>query len=183
MGEFTRANYDTLGAKTGSLIMPIITLIAALANNRVIGQDNQLLWRIPEDFKHFKARTLGKPIVMGRKTFESLGRPLPERHNIVISRNTDYAPEGVTVVSALNDALAAAGDVDEVMIIGGAQIYEQFLPKAHRLMLTWVDLYPEGDAVFPECSNVDWVETERRCVDAQGDLPAYCFVDYQRRMP
>lgn len=163
--------------------MPIISFIAALANNRVIGKDNELLWRIPEDFKHFKARTVGKPIVMGRKTFESLGRPLPDRHNIVITRNADYRAEGVTVVPTPDAALAAAGDVDEVMIIGGAQIYEQFLPRANRLYLTWVDVYPEGDALFPECGNAEWVETERRCVAAKDDLPAYCFVDYERRSP
>ncbi len=138
-----------------------IALIACMARGRVIGKDNQMPWHLPADLKHFKAVTLGKPVVMGRRTFESIGRPLPGRHNIVITRQAGYAPEGVTVVSGIDDALNAVGDVEEVMIIGGGELYSAMLPRADRLYLTDVDLDVEGDTHFPDYAPLGWDEVER----------------------
>jgi dihydrofolate reductase len=116
--------------------MSIISLIAAMAGNRTIGRDNALPWRLPEDLRHFKATTLGKPVIMGRKTWESLGRPLPGRRNVVVSRNPDYRPEGGELTGSLAEAIAATADADEVFVIGGAELYRQALPSAQRLYLT-----------------------------------------------
>ncbi|GGA67859.1 dihydrofolate reductase [Neiella marina] len=128
-----------------------ISLIAAMGRNRVIGKDNQMPWHMPADLKHFKQVTMGKPVVMGRKTFESIGRPLPGRLNIVITRDHSYVSEGVSVVDSPEAALAIAQETtDEVMIIGGGQIYQQFLPQATDLYLTFIDAEPEGDAFFPK---------------------------------
>lgn len=133
----------------------IISMIAAMAQNRVIGADNQMPWHLPADLKHFKAVTLGKPVVMGRKTYESIGKALPGRHNIVISRG-NFIADDATVVSSTEDAITAAGDVEELMIIGGGTIYDFFLPKADRLYLTHIDLLVEGDTCFPDYSNGPW---------------------------
>ncbi|MBY6019025.1 type 3 dihydrofolate reductase [Ferrimonas balearica] len=138
-----------------------IALIACMARNRVIGKDNQMPWHLPADLKHFKAVTLGKPVVMGRRTFESIGRPLPGRHNIVITRQADYAPEGVTVVASIEAAIAAAGAVEELMIIGGGELYTAMLPRADRLYITDVDLDVEGDTHFPDYQVLGWDEVER----------------------
>lgn len=127
-----------------------ISMIAAMAKNRVIGKDNAMPWHLPADFAWFKQSTLGKPIVMGRKTFESIGRPLPGRHNIVISRNPEFHAEGVTVVADITAAKAAAGEVEELMIIGGGSIYAACLPETDRLYLTFIDLAVEGDTCFPD---------------------------------
>ncbi|ADN77565.1 dihydrofolate reductase [Ferrimonas balearica DSM 9799] len=138
-----------------------IALIACMARNRVIGKDNQMPWHLPADLKHFKAVTLGKPVVMGRRTFESIGRPLPGRHNIVITRQADYAREGVTVVASIEAAIAAAGAVEELMIIGGGELYAAMLPRADRLYITDVDLDVEGDTHFPDYQALGWDEVER----------------------
>ncbi|MBW3141072.1 type 3 dihydrofolate reductase [Ferrimonas balearica] len=138
-----------------------IALIACMARNRVIGKDNQMPWHLPADLKHFKAVTLGKPVVMGRRTFESIGRPLPGRHNIVITRQPDYAPEGVTVVASIEAAIAAAGAVEELMIIGGGELYAAMLPRADRLYITDVDLDVEGDTHFPDYQALGWDEVEQ----------------------
>ncbi|MBY5993025.1 type 3 dihydrofolate reductase [Ferrimonas balearica] len=138
-----------------------IAMIACMAQDRVIGMDNRMPWHLPADLKHFKAVTLGKPVVMGRRTFESIGRPLPGRHNIVISRQSDYAPEGVSVVADIEAALAAAGDVEELMIIGGGQLYQALLPRADRLYLTEVALEVAGDTHFPEYAHLGWREVAR----------------------
>lgn len=127
-----------------------ISLIAAMAKNRVIGKDNQMPWHMPADLQHFKKVTLGKPVIMGRKTFESIGRPLPGRKNIVITRDANYQAEGVQVVATPDLAIEAAGVVAEVMIIGGGQIYVHFMPKATDLHLTFIETELEGDAYFPE---------------------------------
>lgn len=129
-----------------------ISLIAAMAKNRVIGANNQMLWHLPADFAWFREHTLGKPVVMGRKTFESIGKALPNRKNIVLSRQPDFAAEHqeLTVVDSLSAAIHAAGDVPEVMIIGGDSIYQQALADATHLYLTFVDATLEGDAFFPE---------------------------------
>lgn len=159
--------------------MPLITLVIAYARNRVIGRDNALPWRLPADLAHFKRTTLGKPIVMGRKTWESLGRPLPGRHNVVISRDAGYAADGATVVTSLAAALDACGDVPEVCVIGGAQIYAQALPLAQRIVATEVQADVEGDAWFGLLPAFQWRETAREPQPADNGL-AYDFVVYER---
>lgn len=147
---------------------PRIAAIAAMSKNRVIGRDNQLPWHIPEDFKHFKRTTMGKPVIMGRKTYESLGKPLPGRVNIVISRNPDDIQGDVFAVDTLDKAIerakaiAAADKVDEIFIIGGGQIYEAALPQTDRLYLTIIDEIVEGDAYFPTFDESAWQEISTR---------------------
>lgn len=132
----------------------IISMIAAMANNRVIGKDNKMPWHLPADLKHFKSITMGKPVVMGRKTYESIGKALPGRLNIVVTRQADYALTDATVVSDCETAFSAAGKVDEVMIIGGGTIYEYFLPRCNRLYLTEISLDVDGDTFFPDYQSV-----------------------------
>ena len=127
----------------------IISMIAAMANDRVIGKDNQMPWHLPADFAWFKRCTMGKPVVMGRKTYQSIGRPLPGRQNIVISRDNLLQIDGVTTVTSIEQALAAAGEVEEVMIIGGGAIYAACLPIANRLYMTYIDANVDGDTQFP----------------------------------
>jgi len=147
---------------------PRISLIAAMAEDRVIGIENRLPWRLPADMKWFRQHTLGKPIIMGRKTFESFGgKPLPDRLNIVITRDQDYRAAGAVVVHDIEQAIAAAGDVDELMIIGGASFYEQMLPLADRLYLTYVHTRINGDAWFPAFDHGQWREIQ--CEDRQAD--------------
>ena len=162
--------------------MNTISLIAAMADNRVIGIENRLPWKLPSDMKWFRQHTLGKPIVMGRKTFESFGgRTLPERHNIVITRDSEYKLEKASVVHSIDEALAAAGDVSEIMIIGGASFYEQMLPRADRLYLTFVHADIEGDAWFPEIDFSQWQEIERHDQSAdEKNSYAHSFVIYER---
>lgn len=139
-----------------------------MADNRVIGIDNSLPWKLPSDMKWFRQHTLGKPIIMGRKTFESFGgRTLPDRPNIIITRDSDYKVEGAIVTHSIDEALQAAGDVEEVMIIGGASFYEQMLPQADRMYLTLVHADVEGDAWFPDYDENEWQETER--IDVKAD--------------
>ena len=141
--------------------MASLAFIVAVAANGVIGRDNKLPWHIPEDLKWFKENTMGKPIIMGRKTFESLGRILPGRPHIVISRNQDYEPEGVHLARSIDEAinignsLAEKLEADEIMVIGGENIYRQMLPLVSRVYRTYVDMQPEGDAYFPEL-DADW---------------------------
>ncbi|MGF1686381.1 type 3 dihydrofolate reductase [Photobacterium japonica] len=134
-----------------------ISMVAAMAHERVIGKDNAMPWHLPADFAWFKHVTMGKPVVMGRKTYESIGRPLPGRHNIVISRNAAYQADGITVVADIAAAKAAAGQVDELMIIGGGSIYTACLPEAERLYLTFIDWTVDGDTCFPDWGR-DWQE-------------------------
>jgi dihydrofolate reductase len=138
-----------------------IAIIVAMAENRVIGRNNQLPWRIPADLGHFKMLTMGKPIIMGRRTHESIGRPLPGRDNIVITADSDYQADGCQVVHSIDQALEAAGDCDEAMIIGGADLYRQTLEYADRLYLTLVKADPEGDTWFPAIEAQQWREIER----------------------
>ena len=158
-------------------------MIAAMAENRVIGIENRLPWRMPADLKWFKQQTLGKPIVMGRKTFESFGaRPLPKRSNIVVSRNPDYHAEGAQVVESLEAGLQAAGEADEVMVIGGANLYGQALERADRIYLTLIRHSFEGDAWFPELDDTDWRLTRQEDHAADDDNPyPYSFLIYERR--
>lgn len=164
-----------------------LCLIAALAENRVIGRDNQLPWHLPADLKHFKAKTLGKPIIMGRKTWDSLGRPLPGRLNLVVSRQENLQLEGAEVFASLEAAIVRADEwaraqgVDELMLIGGAQLYEQGLAQAERLYLTRVALQPEGDAWFPVFDEAAWQRREVEAFAAVEASPAYCFETWQRR--
>lgn len=162
---------------------PLLTLVVAYARNRAIGRDNALPWRLPGDLAHFKRTTLGAPIVMGRKTWESLGRPLPGRRNIVISRDAAYAAAGADVAGSIDAALALAGDVPEVFVIGGAQIYAQALDRADRIVATEVHAEVQGDAFFPPLPAEGWREVSRAAQPAENGY-AYDFVDYARdRVP
>lgn len=135
----------------------LISLIAALSDNAVIGNDNKLPWHFPEDLKYFKEMTVGKPIIMGRKTFASMNhRALPDRHNIILTRDQDFNATNCTVVHSIAQALEAAGDGQEIMIIGGAEIYQLFLPYASRLYLTFVHQTISGDTFFPALNWQEW---------------------------
>ncbi len=163
-----------------------IALIAAISQNRVLGKDNELVWHLPKDMRWFKTKTMGYPVVMGRKTFESFGNPLPGRTNIVITRNPDYRPEGTIVVSSLDAALAEAAryHTDTIFVAGGAEIYRQALPLADTMYLTHVHTEVEGDAFFPEFSEVQWqpVATESVPADEKHAYP-FDFVTWKRVKP
>ena len=156
----------------------MLSIIVAVAKNGVIGANNQLLWHISDDLKRFKAITSGSPIIMGRKTFESLGRPLPNRHNVVITRNDQYPLlEGVTRANSLLDAIEKAGDNDkEVFIIGGGEIYRQAVDIVERMYITEVDQAPEGDTFFPEIDKTKWTEIQREQHDG------FAYVNYERNI-
>ena len=158
-----------------------ISIIVAMAENRVIGRDNGLPWRLSADLQHFKSITMGKPIIMGRNTWESIGRPLPGRTNIVITRDTGYRAEGCELVHSLEQALAVAGASDEVMIIGGANLYRQTLAHADKLYLTLVKAQVEGDTRFPEIDAGEWRETGREShgADDKNEYD-YDFVTLER---
>jgi dihydrofolate reductase len=159
---------------------PTLSLIWAMADNRVIGIDNRLPWKLPADMKWFRENTIGKPIVMGRLTFESFGaKPLPGRRNIVVSRNPDYQAQSddIEVYTSLEAALAATADAEEVMLIGGMSLYQQALPLADRLYMTLVHAEVEGDAWFPEFDLDGWNQTERSDFSADEKNPyPYSFV-------
>lgn len=159
---------------------PIVSLIVAYSRNRVIGKDNQLPWKLPGDLAHFKRQTLGKPIIMGRKTWLSLGRPLPGRTNIVVSRSGQGDFTGAVLVDSLQAAFNAAGNVEEVCIIGGAQLYADALSKVDKVIATEIDIDVEGDAFFPELDPQVWVQTARQAQPSENSL-AYDFVEYRRR--
>jgi len=164
----------------------ILSLVVARADNGIIGRDNALPWRLPPDLRHFKRLTVGKPVVMGRRTFESIGKPLPGRHNIVLTRDPLWRAEGVTVVANLAEAIAAAGlnplaRADEVMIIGGAQIYAEALPSARRVHLTEVHAAPDGDTLLPAFDPARWTETAREDHAPEADAPGYSFVTLERK--
>lgn len=158
-----------------------LAMIAALAENRVIGVDNRLPWHLPADLKHFKALTLGKPVIMGRKTWDSLGRPLPGRLNLVVSRQAGLQLEGAEVFASLEaalqraDAWAREEEAEELMLIGGAQLYREALPQAERLYLTRVALSPKGDAHFPEMDASHWRLASSIDHDTTEETPAYSF--------
>jgi dihydrofolate reductase len=159
---------------------PRITLIAAVAKNRVIGRDNKLPWRLPADLAFFKKTTMGHPVVMGRKTFESIGKPLPGRTNIVLTRQPDYEAAGCVVVRSIEEVLERFGDAD-LFVIGGREIYELFLPYAHRLLITMLDHEFEGDAFFPEIDPAVWKETARvPGVTDEKNPYSYSFVTFER---
>jgi len=158
-----------------------ISLIVAAATNNVIGRDGGLPWHLSEDLKRFKRITTGKPIIMGRLTHESIGKPLPDRRNIVISSREGLEIEGCEIVATPDAALALVADAEEVMIIGGGKVYEQVLPMADRIYMTRVDAIPDGDTFFPEINNEEWqvVEQENISADKTGEL-GYSFITLDR---
>ena len=147
----------------------------------VIGLEGDLPWRLSADLKHFKAITMSKPLIMGRKTHESIGRPLPGRKNVVLTHAKDFDAEGCTIVHSLDDAFQAAGDVDEVMIMGGAGIYAEALSHANRLYLTEVHADVNGDVYFPEFDKAEWLEIERQDHSAEENDFDYSFVLLERK--
>lgn len=165
-----------------------LSLMVAKASNRVIGRNNKLPWYLPNDLKYFKQVTFGKPVIMGRKTWDSLGKPLPGRTNIVITRQPDFQAEGAKVVATLEEAVTMAENVafiegqDEAVVMGGAEIYALALPKADRLYLTEVHAEVAGDTWFPEYDTSEWKEIGREDFPAQGPNPYdYSFVVYERK--
>lgn len=154
--------------------MTNVTLIAAVGRNGVIGSGGGMPWRIPEDFAFFKHTTMGHPMVMGRKTFDSIGRVLPGRRTIVVTRQSDWSHPDVETAHSLTEALALAGPADEVFVCGGGEIYLDAMPYAHRLLITEVDQAPEGDVRFPDIDISEWREVSR---DAHE---GYSWVDYRR---
>jgi len=163
---------------------PVLVAVLAMAENGVIGRENRLPWHLSADLKRFKALTLGKPLLMGRRTFESLGRPLPGRHNIVLTRDRHWVSEGVTVVRSVDEAVSAAADARELMVIGGAEVYRQCWPRLQRIELTRVHAHPEGDT---RLEGVDWsgwrvVSSERHPADGRNEHD-FSFVTLMRQAP
>jgi dihydrofolate reductase len=159
----------------------LIAIIAAMDRNRLIGDGDRLPWRLPADMRRFRALTMGKPIIMGRRTHESIGKALPGRRNIVLSRNADYRAPGCAVASDLEEALSMCIDEQELMIIGGAQLYKEALARAHRLYLTLLHASFSGDTWFPEYDYRQWREVSREDHEAGADSPcAFSFVDLER---
>src|SRR6516165_841591 len=161
---------------------PLISLIVAMAQNGVIGRDNSLPWRLPEDLKRFRAFTLGKPVLMGRKTFESIGHPLPGRTNLVLTRDRNFLAHGVIVVHSVAEAMAQAGASEELVAIGGAEVYRLLLPLARRIYLTHVQADVPGDITFPEFDSTQWADVEYSSQPAD-EAHAYplTFVTLERR--
>ena len=154
--------------------MTNVTLIAAVGRNGVIGADNAMPWHLPEDFAYFKRTTMGHPMVMGRKTFDSIGRVLPGRRTIVVTRQHDWQHADVETAHSLSDALSLAGPADEVFVCGGGEVYREAMPWAHRLLVTEVDQEPEGDVRFPEIDPAQWRETARE------ERDGFAWVTYER---
>jgi dihydrofolate reductase len=166
---------------------PALALVAAVARNGAIGADAALPWRLSSDLKRFKALTMGKPLIMGRKTFQSIGRPLPGRAIVVITRDPDFAPEGAAVASdiaaalRLAEAKARAAGADEVVVAGGGEIYAQTIGRADRLYITEVDLAPKADAHFPPIDPTLWREVRREAgVRGPRDEADFAYVEYER---
>jgi dihydrofolate reductase len=159
-----------------------VTLIAAIAKNRVIGKDGDLPWRLPADFRHFKRTTVGHPLIMGRRTFESLGKPLPDRTNIVVTRNRDYRPEGAVVVASFDEAMRVArSENEDIFIGGGEEVFRHFLSTADRMILTWIDEEFEGDTFFPPFDEREWRVVRREEHEPDEKNPhRYEFVWYER---
>ena len=167
----------------------LISLIVAYSSNRVIGIDGQLPWHIPDDLKYFKAITIGKPIIMGRKTFDSIGKPLPGRLNIIITKNTDLIIEECVVVNNLEAAITEAknylmmqdSEQEEIFIIGGAQIFKQSMQFVNKIYITEVHAEYAGDVFFGELSSNDWIEVSRDLHDSENDKIPFSFVIYKKR--
>ena len=162
----------------------IISIIVAIGNNRVIGKGNALPWNLPADMEHFRQKTWGKPVIMGQKTFESIGKPLPGRTNIIITLDKNYKVPGCIVVHSIEESLESTKDFEEVMIIGGASIYKQFLPLANRMYLTFVHGDFDGDLYFPEWDSNEWQEVERFEREAdENNRYQLSFVTLERKNP
>lgn len=161
---------------------PPLVLVVAAADNGVIGRDGAMPWHLPADLRRFRQLTMGKPVIMGRKTFQSIGKPLPGRHNIVLSRESGWSADGVSVVAGLPQAVALAAEEApaEIMVIGGAQIYALARPLADRIELTRIHLSPAGDARFPDPDPTQWQEVGRESHAADGELPAHDFLRYAK---
>ena len=163
-----------------------VELVYAVARNGVIGRNNAMPWRLPSDLKHFKKATLGNPVIMGRKTFESIGRPLPGRTNIVVTRDPGYAADGIVVAPSPVDALALAREIEgarAISVIGGAEIYRQLLPNADRLVVTHVEAEPSGDTTMPPIDPAKWVERSREAGEPHpNDSAPVAFAVYERRI-
>lgn len=160
--------------------MSHIAIIVAMGNNHVIGKDNQIPWHLPADLQYFKQITLGKPIIMGRRTFESIGKPLPGRHNIVVTHNQQWTADGVSIAHSLDSALELAKDAPEIMIVGGSHLYQEALPLAQRLYITYVDINTDGDTFFPTWDPKTWHEVSRESHSADARNPIdYCFCVYE----
>jgi len=161
--------------------VPLVSLVVAMARNRVIGRDNALPWRLPADLKHFKEITWGKPILMGRKTFESIGKPLPGRANLVLTRDKGWTAAGVVVVHSLAEALERVQDAPELACIGGTEIFRLLMPLATRIHLTRIDADVSGDTVFPPIDQSEWVEVDS-CQLAADESHAFgmTFVTLER---
>jgi len=162
-------------------LKPEIVFYLARADNGVIGKDGRLPWHISADLRRYKAMTMGKPMVMGRRTFESFGGPLPGRRHIVLTRSPGWSAEGAEIARDKSEALALAGDVPEIAIVGGTEVFRLFLPDADRIELTEVHLDAEGDTSVPPFDPADWAEASRENHPAEGDPPAYSFVRLERR--
>jgi len=160
----------------------MLSIIAAMARNRVIGIANRLPWHLPEDLQHFKRLTMGHHILMGRKTYASIGRPLPGRTTVILTRQPGFRVEGCLSAGSLAEAVAMCGDDPEVFVVGGAELYAQALPLAERLYLTEIEADYAGDAYFPEVDREQWRETGRQQQASAGGL-AYAYVTYERRHP
>ena len=162
--------------------MPRLSLIVAMAKNRVIGADNTIPWHLPNELKLFKSLTMGNPIVMGRKTYESIGRLLPGRTTVIVTRQKDYAIEGAIVAHSISEAIAACKGADEIFVIGGADLFRETLPLADRLYLTTVDAEPEGDTFMPDFDAGEWHETSAQAFDKdEKHAYAYQLRVYDRR--
>lgn len=161
----------------------MLSMIVAMGENRMIGKDNKMPWHLPDDLKYFKSKTLNKPVIMGRKTFESIGsKPLPNRPNLIISRNEAFQAEGAQVFNSVEAALAELKDYPEVMIMGGAQIYDQWIDRVDQLYITEVKASPDGDAFFPVIDHQAWYEVSREAHPAdEHHAFAFDFVIYKRR--
>ncbi len=159
----------------------MLSLIAAMGTNRAVGLNNQMPWHMPADLKHFKAVTLNKPVVMGRKTYESIGMPLPNRRNIILSQRTELIVPGCEVLHSMNQVLLALKDQAEIMVIGGANIYQQSLPLAERLYLTFINHRFIADAYFPEWNEQEWRELSREDHEAdENNAYPYSFVTLEK---
>ncbi len=160
----------------------MISMIAAMAHSRVIGMDGDMPWHMPEDLKHFRRMTQGKTVIMGRKTFDSIGKkPLPNRRNIVITRQADLVCDGCDVFNDLQQALDSCGAEEEIMVVGGSSLYEQAMPIADRMYLTFIDAVFDGDTVFPAWDSDEWQMIDRQAHDADKDNPHdYQFVTLER---
>lgn len=158
-----------------------IAAIVALSENRAIGIDNKLPWHLPADLRHFKEVTLGKPIIMGRKTYESIGRPLPGRKNIIVTRDKTFSAAGCDIVHSLSDAIQAASDAEEIFIIGGAQLFAEAMPLVQRLYLTVIHENFKGDTFFPSLNNNEWHETHHEDHEPdEKNIYRYSFITMQR---